>query len=109
MSPFRCSKKFPGGVGWGPLFFEVNPMNQDLGRIALMADTPRCGARTRSGLSCRCPAMPNGKCRIHGGLSPGAPRGVTNGRYKDGYWTREAVEERQFIRLLLKGTLGGRS
>jgi hypothetical protein len=46
--------------------------------------------------------MPNGKCRIHGGLSPGAPRGAANGRFKDGYWSREAVEERKFIRSLLK-------
>jgi hypothetical protein len=51
------------------------------------------------------PAMPNGKCRIHGGLSPGAPRGAANGNYRDGYWTREAVEERKFIRSLIKGTL----
>ena len=50
--------------------------------------------------------MPNGKCRIHGGLSPGAPRGTANGNYHDGYWTREAVEERKFIRSLVKGTLG---
>jgi hypothetical protein len=50
--------------------------------------------------------MPNGKCRIHGGLSPGAPRGKANGNYRDGYWTREAVEERKFIRSLVKGTLG---
>ena len=50
--------------------------------------------------------MPNGKCRIHGGLSPGAPRGKANGSYHDGYWTQEAVEERKFIRSLVKGTLG---
>ena len=49
--------------------------------------------------------MPNGKCRIHGGLSPGAPRGAANGNYRDGYWTREAVEERKFIRSLVKSTL----
>jgi hypothetical protein len=49
--------------------------------------------------------MPNGKCRIHGGASPGAPHGAANGRFKDGYWTREAVEERKFIRLLVTGTL----
>jgi hypothetical protein len=49
--------------------------------------------------------MPNGKCRIHGGLSPGAPRGAANGRFRDGYWTREAVEERRFIRSLLKDGL----
>jgi hypothetical protein len=69
-------------------------------------DVPRCGARTRSGATCQCPAMPNGKCRIHGGLSPGAPRGTANGNYRDGLWTREAVEERKFIRSLVNGTLG---
>jgi hypothetical protein len=81
-------------------------MKQDLSqRIAPMNETRRCGARTRGGPSCRCTAMPNGKCRIHGGLSPGAPRGAANGNYRDGYWTREAVEERKFLRSLVKGTL----
>jgi hypothetical protein len=74
-------------------------------RVAKMDDAPRCGARTRGGRPCRYPAMPNGRCRIHGGLSPGAPRGSANGRFKDGYWTREAVEERKFIRSLLKAGL----
>jgi hypothetical protein len=32
---------------------------------------PRCGAHTRSGESCRQPAMKNGRCRMHGGLSTG--------------------------------------
>src|SRR5215813_3224426 len=32
---------------------------------------PRCGARTRAGCPCRQPAMPNGRCRLHGGLSTG--------------------------------------
>ena len=32
---------------------------------------PRCGARTRSGECCRQPAMKNGRCRMHGGLSTG--------------------------------------
>src|SRR5262249_8568558 len=32
---------------------------------------PRCGARTRCGGSCRQPAMANGRCRMHGGLSTG--------------------------------------
>jgi hypothetical protein len=31
----------------------------------------RCGARTRAGGSCRQPAMANGRCRMHGGLSTG--------------------------------------
>jgi hypothetical protein len=33
---------------------------------------PRCGARTRAGGSCQQPAMPNGRCRLHGGKSTGA-------------------------------------
>jgi hypothetical protein len=33
---------------------------------------PRCGARTRAGSPCRSPAMPNGRCRMHGGKSTGA-------------------------------------
>jgi hypothetical protein len=32
---------------------------------------PRCGASTRSGDCCRQPAMRNGRCRMHGGLSTG--------------------------------------
>ncbi len=32
---------------------------------------PRCGARTRAGGVCRQPAMPNGRCRLHGGKSTG--------------------------------------
>src|SRR6478735_521616 len=40
--------------------------------------TPRCGARTRSGNSCRAPAMPTGRCRMHGRPSPGAPKGNKN-------------------------------
>lgn len=33
---------------------------------------PRCGARTRAGGTCRQPAMPNGRCRLHGGKGTGA-------------------------------------
>jgi hypothetical protein len=44
--------------------------------------SPRCGAHTRAGSPCRQPAMPNGRCRFHGGLSTG-PRtteGLRNSR-----------------------------
>ena len=30
----------------------------------------QCGAKTRSGAPCKTPAMPNGRCRMHGGASP---------------------------------------
>ena len=34
---------------------------------------PRCGAKTRRrGTPCQGPAMRNGRCRLHGGLSTGA-------------------------------------
>ncbi len=32
---------------------------------------PRCGAQTRQGGVCRQPAMPNKRCRLHGGKSTG--------------------------------------
>jgi hypothetical protein len=86
---------------------EVNPMNQTYEtNIRNLPGVVRCGAKTRAGTPCQCLAMKDRKrCRIHGGLSPGAPRGTANGNYRDGYWTREAVEERKFIRSLVKGTL----
>ena len=43
--------------------------------LALMRAAPRCGARTRSGTPCKAPAMPNGRCRLHGGHSRGGPPG----------------------------------
>jgi glucans biosynthesis protein len=66
-----------------------------------LRDAPRCGARTRSGEPCCSPAMPNGRCRMHGGASPGAPTGERNGNYKHGRFTREAIEARKFIRALV--------
>jgi hypothetical protein len=44
--------------------------------------SPRCSARTRCGGACRQPAMPNGRCRLHGGLSTGprTPAGLARSR-----------------------------
>src|SRR5690625_3772974 len=36
-------------------------------------DKKRCGAKTRSGKPCKNWAMKNGRCRMHGGKSTGAP------------------------------------
>lgn len=70
---------------------------------APLADAPRCRARTKSGRSCRSPAV-GGKqvCRMHGGMSPGAPKGEANGRWKNGAWTREARALRAEAACLLK-------
>jgi hypothetical protein len=61
----------------------------------------RCGARTRSGNQCRSPAMPNGRCRMHGGLSPGASKGNSNA-LKHGRYTAAAIGRRREIGALLK-------
>lgn len=37
------------------------------------AKNNRCGAKTRSGTPCKNGAMANGRCRMHGGKSTGAP------------------------------------
>ena len=57
--------------------------------------SPRCGAKTRKGSSCCAPAMPNGRCRMHGGSSPGAPKGTANGMFKHGRYTNEAIAARR--------------
>jgi hypothetical protein len=39
--------------------------------LPLAQSCARCEARTRGGTPCRSPAMPNGRCRMHGGTSTG--------------------------------------
>jgi hypothetical protein len=56
---------------------------------------PRCGARNRAGKSCQSPAMSNGRCRLHGGLSTGAPHGAGNGMWKHGRRSIEVIERRR--------------
>ena len=63
--------------------------------------TLRCGARTRSGNSCRAPAMPNGRCRMHGGPSPGAPKGNKNA-FKHGLYTTEAIARRRELSSVMR-------
>jgi hypothetical protein len=67
---------------------------------------PRCGAKNRRGTPCQCPAMRNGRCRLHGGLSTGPKtaagierirRAVT----KHGRYSKRAIAEReQYWKLL---------
>ena len=67
-----------------------------------MLTSRRCGAKIRSGGSCRSPAM-RGKrrCRMHGGAKQsGAPRGNQNAR-KRGLFTGDAIAEQKQIQALL--------
>ena len=61
----------------------------------------RCGAQTRSGRECLSPAMPNGRCRMHGGGSPGAPTGNKNA-FKHGRYTANAIEGRRHLSALIR-------
>jgi glucans biosynthesis protein len=79
-------------------------MNQSVEtRLGNIRRAPRCEAMTRAGTPCQCPAMRGrARCRLHGGHSPGAPRGSRNGNFKDGEWTAEAIEERRWLRSLVR-------
>ena len=71
----------------------------------------RCGAKTRRGTWCQCPAMKNGRCRLHGGLSTGpkTAEGIERIRRavtKHGNYTKRAMTERAEYRELLRGLAG---
>ena len=74
---------------------EINPM------LLHMRQAPRCRARTRRGSLCQCPAMKNGRCRMHGGTSPGAPKGNKNA-YKHGHYMADAIARRRSIAMLIR-------
>jgi hypothetical protein len=68
-----------------------------------MLSSLRCGAKTRSGGSCRSPAVQGKKrCRMHGGAAgSGAPRGNKNAQ-KHGRYTRDTIAERRRVRELIR-------
>jgi glucans biosynthesis protein len=98
--------------GRGQKKSEINPMEQrPPSHVSHVSQVARCGAKTRLGHPCRRPPVQGRKrCRLHGGLSPGAPRGGRNGNYTNGEWTAEAIEQRRWLRSLVltfakKGTV----
>jgi hypothetical protein len=55
---------------------------------------PQCGAKNRRQTPCRAPAMENGRCKFHGGLSTGprTPEGLERSRrarWKNGVYSEE--------------------
>ena len=71
--------------------------------VSHLSQVSRCGAKTRAGSPCESPPVQGRKrCRLHGGLSPGAPRGSRNGNYKNGEWSAKAIEERRWLRSLVR-------
>lgn len=51
-----------------------------------------CGAKKRDGTPCRAMAMPNGRCRLHGGKNTGAPKDNKNS-LKHGIYAKAMTEE----------------
>ena len=71
------------------------------------SSAPRCGAKTRQGTACQCPAMQNGRCRLHGGLSTGPKtvEGIERIRRaltKHGQYSGATLAEQRFIQTLTK-------
>jgi hypothetical protein len=67
---------------------------------------PRCGARNRRGTPCQCPAMWNGRCRLHGGLSTGPKtheglERIRQAATKHGRYSQQARAEQRQLRKLL--------
>lgn len=52
----------------------------------------RCGAKTRSGKPCKNGAMANGRCRMHGGKSPGPPKENQNAK-THGFFSKYIPQE----------------
>jgi hypothetical protein len=80
-------------------------MNQGrvIAKLANIRAAPRCGAKTRVGGACQCPAIRGRKrCRLHGGRSVGAPKGSANGNFTAGEFTAEAIQERQWLRSMVR-------
>jgi len=64
--------------------------------------SPRCNAKTRKNTKCQAPSMNNGRCRLHGGKSTGAPRNEAHGNYKHGKYSIEYLSHKKYIRELVK-------
>ena len=46
--------------------------------------------------------MRNGRCKTHGGRSPGAPRGERNGDWRSGFYSQEEQADRRRLRELIR-------
>ena len=73
--------------------------------VELMNGAPRCSAMSkRSRCRCRAPAVKGRNvCRMHGARA-GAPSGRTNGAWRHGRETNEAVARRRGLRELISAS-----
>lgn len=89
----------------------VSPSGELLERpdpLAAARAAPRCGAKSkRTGEPCNGAAMPNGRCRFHGGRSTGPRTAAGRERsrrsnWKHGHYSAEAKAERAEARAALR-------
>ena len=88
------------GRGRGFANMTVSPMNP----TARLNAAPRCGAKTRAGTPCRCPAVKNRpRCRLHGcARGSGGQLGPKNGRYRTGKYSQAGKEVGAVFRKMAK-------
>ena len=80
-------------------------MSNDAPATGPMLASPRCGAKIRSGGSCRAPAVRGKKrCRMHGGTPRSRAPGRNQNARKHGLFTRDAIAERKQVQALLADT-----
>ena len=67
-----------------------------------MLASPRCGAKTRSGGSCRSPVVSGKKrCRMHGDAPGSGASDHNQNALKHGLFTKGAIEERKQVQALI--------
>jgi hypothetical protein len=102
-SPARSGEREGYSRGEGPEMTKEPQAPFRCERLDGANAAPRCGARRRDGGSCHGPAMPNGRCRMHGGPSTGprTPEGLERSRrsnWKHGYYSAKAKRVRRDVR-----------
>jgi hypothetical protein len=70
-------------------------------------NAPRCGAKTRAGTPCKSAAMPNGRCRMHGGPSTGpkteaGKAAIRASRTKHGRYSQASIADRRKVRATIR-------
>src|ERR1700748_2183775 len=86
----------------------MHPVRPRLEALVMAIAAPRCGARSkRTGKPCRGAAMPNGRCKLHGGKSTGprTPEGLARMRQaktKHGKYSEDNRQLMQYVRALAK-------
>jgi hypothetical protein len=68
-----------------------------------LSGAPRCGARTRAGTPCRCPAVSGkARCRMHGGAQGSGGQPENRNARKHGMRSKAWTDERRLLNELMR-------